>query len=149
MSPSQASETCASASSATSACVRFHYANGSGQCQERSTCRTQCWLPGLRAPTPKLSEYLSAGTVFNAGRFDDGRDHHRRKVRFRLRLTLRKTRSSSKTRRLRLRIRLRSTILPTRFPRGPRPSQRPFLASWQFTNLPHLLCELPKIPPRP
>ena len=41
MSPSQASETCASASSATSAGTGCHYANGFRRCQPRKSCRAQ------------------------------------------------------------------------------------------------------------
>ena len=47
MSPSQASETCASASSATSAWV-MHYANGPGTCQE---------TPSLRDSAAEITEF--------------------------------------------------------------------------------------------
>ncbi len=40
---------------------------------------------------------------------------------------------------MRLRTRLRHKTFPTRVLLGPRPSTRPFRASWQFTNLPHFL----------
>src|SRR5829696_5406647 len=57
MSPSQASETCASASSATSAkCRGGHYANASGGCQE-------CLPPSGVLFSLRISAFLCASAV--------------------------------------------------------------------------------------
>jgi hypothetical protein len=54
---------------------------------------------------------------------------------------------TSKSRFLRLRRKKRSEDRLLRF--GPRPSQRPSLASWQLTNLPHFLSICAALRPRP
>lgn len=67
------------------------------------------------------------------------RTRHVRLSSFRVRQRLLSQRSLS--RRLR-RFRSRQTMLPTRSPFGPRPSQRPSRASWQFLNFRHLRLRL-------